>query len=108
MNNLLPLPVLLPLLGAGRAEGAQSGDTGEESADDHEHHHRPEHVAVALQDSRFRLGHACEYPTRPGRVRRVAPGLSSRYEAPGRPPESDWDQLTAGEDPTDVVRTPRT
>ena len=42
------------------------------------------------------------------RVRRVAPGLSSRYEAPGRPPESDWVQLTAGEDPTDVGRTPRT
>ncbi|CAN7421526.1 Trp biosynthesis-associated membrane protein [Knoellia sp. LjRoot47] len=36
------------------------------------------------------------------RVRRVAPGLSSRYEAPGRAPESDWDQLSAGEDPTDV------
>lgn len=42
------------------------------------------------------------------RVRRVAPGLSSRYEAPGRAPESDWDQLTAGEDPTDVGQTPRT
>ena len=42
------------------------------------------------------------------RVRRVAPGLSSRYEAPGRAPESDWDQLTAGEDPTDVGQSPRT
>lgn len=42
------------------------------------------------------------------RVRRVAPGLSSRYEAPGRAPESDWDQLTAGEDPTDVGPNPRT
>lgn len=41
------------------------------------------------------------------RVRRAVPGLSSRYEAPGRPPESDWDQLTAGEDPTDVGPTPR-
>lgn len=35
-------------------------------------------------------------------VRRVAPGLSSRYEAPGHAPESDWDQLSAGDDPTDV------
>ncbi|WP_353953624.1 Trp biosynthesis-associated membrane protein [Knoellia sp. S7-12] len=42
------------------------------------------------------------------RVRRVAPGLSSRYEAPGRAPESDWDQLSAGEDPTDVSPTSRT
>lgn len=42
------------------------------------------------------------------RVRRVAPGLSSRYDAPGRAPESDWDQLTAGEDPTDVGPPPRT
>lgn len=41
-------------------------------------------------------------------VRRVAPGLSSRYEAPGRAPESDWDQLSAGEDPTDVGPAPRT
>jgi uncharacterized membrane protein (TIGR02234 family) len=36
------------------------------------------------------------------RARRVAPGLSSRYEAPGGAPESHWDQLSAGEDPTDV------
>lgn len=42
------------------------------------------------------------------RVRRVAPGLPARYDAPGRAPESDWDQLTAGEDPTDVGQTPRT
>lgn len=42
------------------------------------------------------------------RSRRVAPGLSSRYEAPGRAPESDWDQLSAGEDPTDVGPEPRT
>lgn len=42
------------------------------------------------------------------RARRAAPGLSSRYEAPGRVAESDWDQLTAGEDPTDVGPTPRT
>lgn len=42
------------------------------------------------------------------RVRRAAPGLSSRYDAPGRGPESDWDQLTAGEDPTDVGPPPRT
>jgi hypothetical protein len=42
------------------------------------------------------------------RARRAAPGLSSRYEAPGRPPESDWDQLSAGDDPTDVGPTPRT
>lgn len=42
------------------------------------------------------------------RVRRVAPGLSSRYEAPGRAPESDWDQLSAGDDPTDVGPAPRT
>ena len=41
-------------------------------------------------------------------ARRVDPGLSSRYEAPGRPPESDWDQLSAGEDPTDVGPAPRT
>lgn len=41
-------------------------------------------------------------------VRRAAPGLSSRYEAPGRAPASDWDQLTAGEDPTDVGPPPRT
>lgn len=36
------------------------------------------------------------------RSRRAARGLSSRYEAPGRAPASDWDQLSAGEDPTDV------
>lgn len=42
------------------------------------------------------------------RVRRAAPGLSSRYDAPGRAPASDWDQLTAGEDPTDVGPPPRT
>ena len=42
------------------------------------------------------------------RVRRAAPGLSSRYEAPGRPPESDWDQLSAGDDPTDAGPTLRT
>ena len=41
-------------------------------------------------------------------VRRVARGLSSRYDAPGRPPQSDWDQLSAGEDPTDVGPTPHT
>lgn len=33
---------------------------------------------------------------------RVHRGLSSRYDAPGHPPQSDWDQLSAGEDPTDV------
>ncbi|KGN42875.1 Trp biosynthesis-associated membrane protein, partial [Knoellia aerolata] len=36
------------------------------------------------------------------RARRAARGLSPRYDAPGRPPQSDWDQLSAGEDPTDV------
>jgi len=41
------------------------------------------------------------------RARRAALGLSSRYEAPGRAPASDWDQLTAGEDPTDVGPGPR-
>lgn len=41
-------------------------------------------------------------------IRRVDRGLSSRYDAPGRPPQSDWDQLTAGEDPTDVGPPPRT
>lgn len=42
------------------------------------------------------------------RARRAAPGLSSRYEAPGRAPESDWDQLSAGDDPTDVGPAART
>jgi uncharacterized membrane protein (TIGR02234 family) len=41
-------------------------------------------------------------------VRQAARGLSSRYDAPGRPPRSDWDQLSAGEDPTDVGPAPRT
>ncbi len=41
------------------------------------------------------------------RARRAAPGLGSRYEAPGRAPESDWDQLSAGEDPTEVSPSPR-
>lgn len=36
------------------------------------------------------------------RVRRAQQGLSTRYERPGRTPQSDWDQLSAGEDPTDV------
>ena len=35
-------------------------------------------------------------------ARRVDRGLPSRYDAPGRAPQSDWDQLSAGEDPTDV------
>lgn len=39
---------------------------------------------------------------------RVSRGLPSRYDAPGRPPQSDWDQLSAGEDPTDVGPAPRT
>ena len=41
-------------------------------------------------------------------ARRAARGLPSRYDAPGRPPQSDWDQLSAGEDPTDVGPAPRT
>lgn len=36
------------------------------------------------------------------RVRTVARGLPARYDAPGHPARSDWDQLSAGEDPTDV------
>ena len=39
---------------------------------------------------------------------RATRGLSSRYDAPGRAPQSDWDQLSAGEDPTDVGPAPRT
>ncbi|KGN32683.1 hypothetical protein N802_17055 [Knoellia sinensis KCTC 19936] len=41
-------------------------------------------------------------------AKKAATGLSPRYEAPGRTPESDWDQLSAGEDPTDVGPPPRT
>ena len=41
------------------------------------------------------------------RARTATPGLGSRYEKPGRVPESHWDQLSAGEDPTDVGAAPR-
>ncbi|WP_052111839.1 Trp biosynthesis-associated membrane protein [Knoellia subterranea] len=42
------------------------------------------------------------------RTPKATPGLSSRYEVPGRVATSDWDQLTAGDDPTDVGPEPRT
>lgn len=41
-------------------------------------------------------------------TRRAVRGLPARYDAPGRTPQSDWDQLSAGEDPTDVGPTPHT
>lgn len=41
-------------------------------------------------------------------ARRAARGLPARYDAPGVTPQSDWDQLSAGEDPTDVGPDPHT